>query len=137
MPDGWPPGLVALLRAGRDRDGRRSARRGRGTGLLRAGEVAPGALLDLLDPLLEPLRHEVPVHASWLRSLTLRFSDPRSAVFPDTRKLHIPGPVPARPTRRGRHHRGVCLLGATVPLATEVAAWIARTTAPVGGRDPG
>src|SRR3954447_14019058 len=94
-------------------------------GLVPDGRVTPQALRDLLDPLLEPLRHdEFTFSRSWLRGQTTRFSDPRSSVSRTQRRLRAP-----------IHHllvqrvasgtTGVlCLLGATVHVANEAAKWL-------------
>jgi predicted unusual protein kinase regulating ubiquinone biosynthesis (AarF/ABC1/UbiB family) len=124
LPQGWPPGLVALLRAGRDRDGAGLLDIAQAAGLLRPGEVASGALLDLLEPVLEPLRHErFTFSRDWLRSLTVRFSDPRSAASRTQRRLRIPVRY-LLVQRVAAGTTGVlCLLGATVPLSGEAATW--------------
>lgn len=125
MPHGWSPRLAALLRAGRDRDEAALFDLGIDTGLVRATDVTPEALLDLVDPLLEPLRQDsFAFTRGWLRSQTMRFSDPRSSTSRTQRKLHIPV-----------HHllvqrvaagtTGVlCLLGAPVPVRHEAAVWL-------------
>jgi len=125
MPHGWPPALGALLRAGRDRDAPGLAMVAERTRLIRPGEVTPDALLELLDPVLEPLRHEqFTFSREWMRSLTLRFSDPRSAVTSTQRRLH----VPVRYLLVQRVAAGttgvLCLLGATVPVAGEAVGWL-------------
>jgi predicted unusual protein kinase regulating ubiquinone biosynthesis (AarF/ABC1/UbiB family) len=125
LTPGWPAGLAALLRAGRDRDAARLLGVAESAGLLRAGEVTPDALLALLDPVLEPLRHEqFTFTREWLRSVTTRFSDPRSAVSRTQRRLHIPVRY-LLVQRVGAGTTGVlCLLGASVPLSAEVATWM-------------
>ena len=65
-----------------------------------------------------------PFTRDWLRSLTLRFSDPRSAVSRTQRKLHIPVRY-LLVQRVAAGTTGVlCLLGATVPLSGEAATWL-------------
>jgi predicted unusual protein kinase regulating ubiquinone biosynthesis (AarF/ABC1/UbiB family) len=125
LPHGWPLGLVALLRAGRDRDGARLVDVAERAGLVRDGEVAQGALLELLEPVLEPLRHErFAFTRDWLRSLTQRMSDPRSVASRTQRKLHIPVRY-LLVQRVAAGTTGVlCLLGATVPLSAEAATWM-------------
>ena len=79
------------------------------------------------------LQHGVPLSSyveqftftrSWLRGLTTRFSDPRSAASRTQRRLHIP----VRYLLVQRVVAGttgvLCLLGASVPLAGEAAAWL-------------
>ncbi len=125
MPRGWPPRLAALLRAGRDRDAAALFEVATATGLV-ARPTSPRRLFwTLLDPLLDPLRQESsPSTAAWLRAQTARVSDPRSAVARTQRKLR----VPVRHLLVQRVAAGtagvLCLLGATVPVADEVAAWM-------------
>jgi predicted unusual protein kinase regulating ubiquinone biosynthesis (AarF/ABC1/UbiB family) len=125
MPHGWPARLAALVRAGRDRDAAALYDLATATGLVQGTEVVTEDLLDLLDPLLEPLRHEAfPFTRSWLRSQTIRFSDPRSSASRTQRKLH----VPIRHLLVQRVAAGttgvLCLLGASVPVRDETAAWL-------------
>ena len=54
-------GLGQLLRAGRDRDAAALHQISAAAGLVAPGDVAADELLDLLDPLMEPLR-EADVH---------------------------------------------------------------------------
>jgi len=125
MPHGWPPRLATLLRAGRDRDPAALFDVATATGLVRPGAATPEALLDLLNPLLEPLRHEeFTFNRSWLRAQTARFSDPRSSASRTQRRLRLP----ARHLLVQRVAAGttgvLCLLGAPVPVANEAAAWL-------------
>jgi hypothetical protein len=125
MPRGWPPRLGALLRAGRDRDAAALFDVATGAGLVPGDRVSPRALLDLLDPLLEPLRHEqFAFSRDWLRTQTTRFSDPRSSVSRTQRRLRSP----VRHLLVQRVAAGtagvLCLLGAAVPVADEVAKWL-------------
>lgn len=125
MPGSWPPGLAALLSAGRDRDGAALLAVAEKAKLVRHGEVTSDALLDLLDPVLLPLRQEqFTFNRDWMRSLTVRFSDPRSAVSRTQRTLHIPVRY-LLVQRVAAGTTGVlCLLGATVPLSREAARWL-------------
>ncbi len=125
MPHGWPPRLAALLRAGRDRDASALIEVATSTGLISQTDVTPKALLELLDPLLEPLRRDsFAFSRGWLRSQTVRLSDPRSSVARTQRKLSMP----VRHLLIQRVAAGtagvLCLLGATVPVADETTAWI-------------
>lgn len=131
MPRGWSPRLAALVRAGRDRDEAGLFEVAVATGLVRGSEVTSKALLDLVDPLLEPLRHETfDFRGPWLRSLTARFSDPRSPASQAQRKLHIP----VRNLLVQRVMAGttgvLCLLEARVPLRDEAAMWVPGLDAP-------
>ncbi|HET7277281.1 MAG TPA: AarF/ABC1/UbiB kinase family protein [Dermatophilaceae bacterium] len=131
MPHGWSPRLAALVRAGRDRDKAGLFHVATTTGLVRDAEVTPQALLDLLDPLLEPLRHKTfSFTRAWLRSQTTRFSDPRSHTSRAQRKLHIP----VRNLLVQRVIAGttgvLCLLEARVPLRREAARWLPELASP-------
>ena len=125
MPDGWSPRLSALIRAGRDRDADQLIQVARATGLVRGDEVSGPALLDLVDPLLEPLRSErFTFSRPWMRGLTTRFSDPRSTTSRTQRKMHIPVRY-LLVQRVAAGTTGVlCLLGASVPLASEATTWL-------------
>jgi predicted unusual protein kinase regulating ubiquinone biosynthesis (AarF/ABC1/UbiB family) len=125
MPDGWSPRLAALLSAGRDRDADALYAVATSAGLVRDTDVTPDALLDLVDPLLEPLRHEAFAFTRrWLRSQTSRFSDPRSSVSRTERRLHIPVRY-LLVQRVAAGTTGVlCLLGVPVPLRAEAEAWL-------------
>ncbi|HEY9495016.1 MAG TPA: AarF/ABC1/UbiB kinase family protein [Intrasporangium sp.] len=125
MPAGWSPRLAALLRAGRDRDADRLIEVANAAGLVRGGEVTAEALLDLVEPLLEPLRNErFTFTRAWMRGLTTRFSDPRSVISRTQRRLH----TPVRYLLVQRVAAGttgvLCLLGASVPLSAEAAEWV-------------
>ncbi|MFL6134729.1 MAG: hypothetical protein ACJ72A_18135, partial [Nocardioidaceae bacterium] len=125
MPQGWPPRLSALVRSGRDHDAAAAFEIATATGLVDADATTPEAFLDLLDPLLEPLRHEeFTFSRPWLRSQTARFSDPRSSVSRTQRRLRMP----VRHLLVQRVAAGtagvLCLLGAPVPVAQEAAAWL-------------
>ncbi len=131
MPAGWPSRLQQLLRAGRDRDTAALFEVATGAGLLGSGGVTPEALLDLLDPLLEPLRHdEFTFDRGWMRAQTSRFSDPRSPSSRTQRQLRIP----VRHLLVQRVAAGttgvLCLLGVPVPVLAEVAAWMPELRSP-------
>jgi predicted unusual protein kinase regulating ubiquinone biosynthesis (AarF/ABC1/UbiB family) len=125
LPGGWPDRLGPLLAAGRDRDADALHKLAASAGLLRPAAVTPAALLELLDPCLAPLR--VPTYGftrAWLRDLTRRASDPRSAAARTQRQLR----VPARHLLLQRVAAGLagvlCSLGATVAVAEEARAWL-------------
>jgi predicted unusual protein kinase regulating ubiquinone biosynthesis (AarF/ABC1/UbiB family) len=125
MPHGWSPSLARLLRAGRERDTKTLLEVASAAGLVRDGDVTAQALLDLLDPLLEPLRQETfRFSRPWLRAQTIRLSDPRSSISRTQRKLRIPVRY-LLVQRVAAGTTGVlCLLGANVPLRDEAATWI-------------
>ncbi|MGI8938935.1 MAG: ABC1 kinase family protein [Iamia sp.] len=125
MPDGWPSALGTLLVAGRDREARALGAEARRVGLIPDQGVAPAALLDLVDPVLEPLRHEdFTFERSWLQELTRRSSDPRTPQAKVQRQLR----VPARHLLVQRVAAGLvgvlCSLGATVPVRAEAERWV-------------
>ena len=122
--------IAALLRAGRDQDEAGLFDVALASGLVHDAEVTPQELLALVDPLLEPLRHET-FHftAPWLRSLTARVSDPRSSASRAQRRLHLP----VRNLLVQRVMAGttgvLCLLEANVPLRGEAATWLPQLDA--------
>jgi predicted unusual protein kinase regulating ubiquinone biosynthesis (AarF/ABC1/UbiB family) len=125
MPHRWSPRLAALLRAGRDRDESALFDIAVATGLVQGTTVTPEALLDLVDPLLEPLRHDsFAFTRRWLRAQTTRISDPRSSTSRTQRKLRMP----VRHLLVQRVVAGttgvLCQLEAPVPLAGEAARWL-------------
>ena len=137
MPDGWPARLGTFLRSARDRDADALLGIATDAGLVGPDDVTPAALLDLVDPLVEPLRQRwFPFSRSWLRTQTLRFSDPRSAVAHTQRKLRMP----VRHLLVQRVTAGtvgvLCLLGVPVPVRTEAERWMPALAdeTPRGGR---
>lgn len=87
-PTGRPPRLGALLRAGRDRDADRLLDVAASVGIVRDRGVSREALLDLMDPVVEPLRQEqFTFTRDWIRGLTTGFSDLRSTVSHAQRRL--------------------------------------------------
>jgi predicted unusual protein kinase regulating ubiquinone biosynthesis (AarF/ABC1/UbiB family) len=131
MPNGWPPRLEELLRAGRDLDSTALFETATATGLVGSPGVTPAALLDLLAPLLEPLRHdEFTFDRAWMRSQTLRVSDPRAEASRTQRRLRMP----VRHLLVQRVAAGttgvLCLLGVPVPVLAEVAAWMPELRPP-------
>lgn len=134
LPQGWPRGLAALVRAGQERDAEALFDVAVAAGIVDPADVAPEALLELVDPLLEPLRHErFAFTRGWLRAQTVRFSDPRSSASRTQRRLRIP----VRHLLVQRVAAGttgvLCSLGASVPVREEVAGWMLRP-APPGSR---
>jgi predicted unusual protein kinase regulating ubiquinone biosynthesis (AarF/ABC1/UbiB family) len=125
MRGGWPKGLVALLRAGRDADADALLSVVVSAGLVAEGTLEPAALLEMVGPLLEPLRQETFTFSrTWMRSQTTRFSDPRSPTARVQRKLAIP-PRFLLVQRVAAGTTGVlCSLGATVPLRAEAERWL-------------
>jgi hypothetical protein len=125
MPSGWPARLGGLLQAGRDRDAQALLEVATATGVVASDDVSAPALLDLVDPMLEPLRRDsFTFSRGWLRSMTTRVSDPRSSAARAQRRLHLP----ARHLLVQRVAVGtagvLCLLGATVPVQDEAATWV-------------
>jgi predicted unusual protein kinase regulating ubiquinone biosynthesis (AarF/ABC1/UbiB family) len=125
MPNGWPPRLTTLLQAARDHDGAVLLQVAAAAGIARPDRVREDDLLGLVAPLLEPLRvEEFAFSRSWLRGQTRRISDPRSAVSRTQRQLRVPVPY-LLVQRVAVGTTGVlCQLGATVPVAAELRAWL-------------
>jgi predicted unusual protein kinase regulating ubiquinone biosynthesis (AarF/ABC1/UbiB family) len=121
LPDGWPSRLGPLLRSGRDRDAVALHGIAAAAGLMRTRPPTPTALLDLLDPYLEPLR--APQHTftrAFMQEQTRQSSDPRSAASRTQRRLSIP-PRHLLLQRVAVGLLGVlCSLGATVAVEAEV-----------------
>jgi predicted unusual protein kinase regulating ubiquinone biosynthesis (AarF/ABC1/UbiB family) len=125
MPQGWPNRIGDLLRAARDRDATAAFDIAEAAGLVQRRGVSPQTLMAMLDPLLEPLRRETfTFDRAWMRSETVRFSDPMGQTSRTQRRLQMP--VRHLLTQRvAAGTAGVlCQLGATVAVATEAAAWI-------------
>lgn len=130
---GWSPNLVALLRAGRDRDPLTLFQLASEAHLLRGTDIRPEDLLELVDPLLQPLRQETFLFSPpWLRALTTRMSDPRSTAARIQRKLN----APVRTLLIQRVAAGttgvLCSLQARVPLRQEAETWLPGLTASQG-----
>ncbi|MGY1703573.1 ABC1 kinase family protein [Geodermatophilus sp. SYSU D00697] len=124
MPHGWPDRLGPLLAAGRDGDATTLHRIAAGH-LLEPGSVTPHALLDLLDPYVEPLRtNEYRFTRRWMQEQTRRASDPLSTAARTQRRLTIP-PHYLLLQRVAAELVGVlCSLGATVAVDAEVRRWL-------------
>ena len=124
-PAGWSPQLAELLRAGRDRDAHTLCAIAERTGLLKPGALSPAALLDFLDPMMEPLRTKTFTFTrEWLQKQARQSSNPRSQYARAQRKLS----VPARHLLLQRVAVGalavLCSLGATVPVRAEAERWV-------------
>ena len=124
MPHGWPARLGDLLRAGRDNDADGLFGAAKAAGMV-GDEVKPLDLLELLDPLLEPLRHgQFTFTPDWLRSSAIRVSDPRSAASRTQRRVRM-NAEHLLVQRVAVGTAGVlCQLAGTVPVAAEAAAWL-------------
>jgi predicted unusual protein kinase regulating ubiquinone biosynthesis (AarF/ABC1/UbiB family) len=125
MQGGWPRRLAALLEAGRDRDVAGLLEVAVASGLVDPAATSGPALLELIDPWLEPLRRETfEFSRGWLRAQTTRLSDPRSGASRTQRKLR----VPVRYLLVQRVIAGtvgvLCSLGVPVPVAGEVERWL-------------
>ncbi|MCV2488280.1 AarF/ABC1/UbiB kinase family protein [Geodermatophilus sp. YIM 151500] len=131
LPQGWPARLGALLAAGRDADAAALHRIASSAGLVPPAAVTPAALLDLLDPYLEPLRG--PTYRftrSWMAEQTRRASDPLGATSRTQRRLTIP-PRHLLLVRVATGLAGVLSsLGATVAVDGEVRRWLPGYAAP-------
>jgi hypothetical protein len=93
--------------------------------LLEPERVTPAALLELLDPYLEPLRS--PTYRftrGWLQEQTRRASDPLGAASRTQRRLTVP-PRHLLLQRVALGLVGVlCSLGATVAVDGEIRRWL-------------
>lgn len=120
MPGGWPARLGPLLAAGRDRDAAALHSLAAATRLLQPDKVTPEALLDLLDPYMEPLRHSTYTFGrAWIQEQTRRASDPRTPAARTQRRLTIP-PRHLLVQRVAAGLGGVlCSLGASLAVDTE------------------
>ena len=101
--------------------------------LLRGTDIRPEDLLELVDPLLQPLRQETFLFSPpWLRALTTRMSDPRSTAARIQRKLN----APVRTLLIQRVAAGttgvLCSLQARVPLRQGAETWLPGLTASQG-----
>ncbi|PRY48633.1 putative unusual protein kinase regulating ubiquinone biosynthesis (AarF/ABC1/UbiB family) [Geodermatophilus tzadiensis] len=125
LPDGWPARLGPLLAAGRDGDAAALHRIAASARLLRPDEVTAQALMDLLDPYLQPLREPAYRFArAWMQEQTKVSSDPFSAASRTQRRLAIP-PRHLLLQRVAVGLVGVlCSLGATVAVDGEVRRWL-------------
>lgn len=125
MPRGWTAKLGPLLRAGRDRNADGLFELADATGVVRSGKVTPAALLDLLDPYLEPLR--VPQYQftrAWMQHQTRRSTDPLSSSSRTQRQLTVP-PRHLLTQRVAAGLAGVlCSLGARVAVDAEARRWL-------------
>jgi len=133
LPHGWPAALGPLLVATREQDAAGLHAIAVRTGLVRAGRPGAAALLDLVGPYAEPLRHEEFAFVRpWLQGQALRTSDPRTVAAKAQRHLRMP-------TRHLLVQRvavglaGVLtLLEARVPVADEVRRWVPGYSAGAG-----
>jgi predicted unusual protein kinase regulating ubiquinone biosynthesis (AarF/ABC1/UbiB family) len=125
LPSGWPARLGPLLAAGRDGDAAAVHRIAASAHLLEPERVTPTALLELLDPYLEPLRS--PAYRftrGWLQEQTRRASDPLGAASRTQRRLTVP-PRHLLLQRVAMGLVGVlCSLGATVAVDDEIRRWL-------------
>jgi len=125
LPSGWPARLGPLLAAGRDGDAAAVHRIAASAHLLEPERVTPAALLELLDPYLEPLRS--PAYRftrGWLQEQTRRASDPLGAASRTQRRLTVP-PRHLLLQRVAMGLVGVlCSLGATVAVDGEIRRWL-------------
>jgi predicted unusual protein kinase regulating ubiquinone biosynthesis (AarF/ABC1/UbiB family) len=125
LPDGWPTGLGALLRAGRDGDATALRRIAVSNDLIRVGGASADELLDVVGPNLEPLQSPVfRFQRSWFRDQVRRGADPRNAAARTQRHLGVP------PEHTLLHRVAVglagmlCLLDATVAVDDELRRWM-------------
>ena len=125
MPDGWPPRLGRLLRAGRDGHPEAFHSQVLEVGLLAADAIDPGSLLALVDPWLDVLRRDrFHFDRSWLQHEVRTWSDPRGAGGRLQRRTRIP----VRHLLVQRVAFGLLgvltSLDATVPVRAEMERWM-------------
>ena len=133
LPGGLPPAMGALLRIAMSGDAQTVLEGLREEGFVRPNvELDPQAVLDYLEPFVEPARYEE-FHFSraWLRGQFTRLNDVRNPDFMIGLKLNLP-PSYALIHRVWLGCIGVlCQLDATVPMRAELEQWM-PTFRPVG-----
>jgi len=132
LPGGFPEPMKRLLRHALDGDAQLLYEGLKEDGFVRPGiEVDPDALLDLLLPLVEPLRVEKFRYSrAWLRDQSIRVGDPRNP----TAKIGLQLNLPAEFLLIHRVTLGttgiLCQLEAEGHFLAEAAPWL-----PVAARD--
>jgi predicted unusual protein kinase regulating ubiquinone biosynthesis (AarF/ABC1/UbiB family) len=126
LPDGLPPSIGALLRIAMSGDAATVLEGLRAEGFVKPNiKVDAQALLDYLDPFVEPAKHPTFTYSrSWLRRQFTRLNDPRNPDFAIGLKINLPASYLLI-------HRvwlggiGVlCQLGAEVPVRAELERWV-------------
>ena len=126
LPDGLPPAMGHLLRLAEEDDAQGVLDGLRDEGFVKSGiELEPGDMLDYLEPLVEPARHEIFQYTrAWLRGQYQRLNNPRNKDFAIGLKFNLP-PEYLLIHRVWLGCTGVlCQLDANVRTRDEINAWV-------------
>ncbi len=126
LPDGLPIAMGHLLRLAEEDDAQGVLDGLREEGFVKEGiELEPGDMLDYLEPLVEPARHEVFQYTRvWLRGQYQRLNNPRNKDFAIGMKFNLP-PDYLLIHRVWLGCTGVlCQLDANVRTRDEIIAWV-------------
>lgn len=126
LPDGLPVAMGHLLRLAEEDDAQGVLDGLREEGFVKEGiELEPGDMLDYLEPLVEPARHEVFQYTRvWLRGQYQRLNNPRNKDFAIGMKFNLP-PDYLLIHRVWLGCTGVlCQLDANVRTRDEIIAWV-------------
>jgi predicted unusual protein kinase regulating ubiquinone biosynthesis (AarF/ABC1/UbiB family) len=126
LPDGLPPQIGPLGRLALDGKAEEVLAGLRGEGFVPAGlKVDAQAVLDYVDPMLEPLRApHFHFTRAWLREEAARVADPRSPANALGRQLSLP-PTYLLMHRVSTGIIGVlCQLDADIPYGPELEVWL-------------
>ncbi len=126
LPNGMPEAIGVALRSALAGDADEVAETLRTEGFLKPGtQLDPAAVLDYLSPLTEPLREaQFSFSREWLRNQATHLANGKNPAASLGRKLNLPPSylLIHRVTMGGL---GIlCQLGATVPVRTELGAWL-------------
>ncbi|MGI5445389.1 ABC1 kinase family protein [Streptomyces sp. CA-243310] len=145
LPGGWPEPIGRSLRLTLSGDAEGVYEHLCTEGFVKESiELDPEAVLDYLEPLLEPVEaDEFTFTRPWLRGQAARIADPRSPAHQLGRQINLP-PSYLLIHRVTLSTLGVlCQLGATVRLREELESWLPgflpedREDDPVRGKAPG
>jgi len=126
LPDGLPLPMGTLLRVAQLGDSEQVMAGLREEGFIKPNiSIEPAQLLNYLAPFVEPSVHEeFTFNRDWMRSQFNRVNDFRDPDFTIALKLNLP-PEYALIHRVWLGGIGVlCQLGATVPMRSEIEAWV-------------
>ncbi|MCY0919114.1 AarF/ABC1/UbiB kinase family protein [Streptomyces sp. H27-G5] len=126
LPGGWPKPIGRSLRLTLGGDAEGVYEHLRAEGFVKESiELDPEAVLDYLEPLLEPVEaDEFTFTRPWLRGQAARIADPRSPAHQLGRQINLP-PSYLLIHRVTLSTIGVlCQLGATVRLREELESWL-------------
>lgn len=126
LPNGMPEAIGAALRGALAGNADEVVETLREEGFLKPGtELDPDAVLDYLSPLIEPLRDaEFSFSREWLRNQATHLANGKNPAASLGRRLNLPPSylLIHRVTMGGL---GIlCQLGSTVPVRTELGAWL-------------